>query len=116
MSDSVDKCKDNGIILERLNLLNLPKEVMQMAQRDPELLNSVYKEISERLGMDTAMDIYQLFKGQQVSFPMRFFSAECIRRNIAEEYDGTNIKSLAVKYGYSEKTVRRIVRESSVKK
>ena len=107
-----DKHKDNGIILGRLNLLNLPKEVVQMADRDPELLNSVYKEISEKLGMDTAMDIYQLFKGQQVTFPMRFFNAECIRKIIVQEYDGTNIKKLAVKYGYSEKTIRRIIRES----
>ena len=112
MSGSMDKHKDNGIILGQLNLLNLPQEVVQMARKDPELLNSVYKEISEKLGMDTAMDIYQLFKGQQVTFPMRFFNAECIRKIIVQEYDGTNVKKLAVKYGYSEKTIRRIIRES----
>ena len=115
MNESVDKRKDNGIILERPLLLNLSKEVVQMAQKDPELLNAIYKEISEMLGMDTAMDIYQLFKGQQVTFPMRFFNAECIRKIIAQEYDGTNVKKLAVKYGYSEKTIRRIIRECSQK-
>ena len=83
-----------------------------MAQKDPELLNSVYKEISEKLGMDAAMGIYQLFKGQQVSFPMRFFNAACIRKIIAQEYDGSNVKHLAVKYGYSEKTIRRIIRQN----
>lgn len=112
MNGCWDKYKDNGIILEQLNLLNLPKEVVQMARKDPEFLNSIYKEISEKLGMDTAMDIYQLFKGQQVTFPMRFFNAECIRKIIVQEYDGSNIKKLAVKYGYSEKTIRRIIRES----
>ena len=112
MNESADKPKDNGIILELINLLHLPQEVVQMAQKDPELLNSVYKEISEKLGMDAAMDIYQLFKGQQVTFPMRFFNAECIRKIIVQEYDGANVKKLAVKYGYSEKTVRRIIRES----
>ena len=81
-----------------------------MAQEDPELLNTVYKEISEQLGIDTAMDIYQLFKGQQVTFPMRFFSADCVRKRIIGEYDGTNLKQLAVKYNYSEKTVRIILR------
>ena len=111
MDESMDKHKDNRIILETLNLLNLPQEVVQLAQKDPELLNSVYKEISEKLGMDTAMDIYQMFKGQQVTFPMRFFNAECIRKIILKEYDGTNVRKLAVKYGYSEKTIRRIVRE-----
>ena len=108
----MDKCKDNGIILEQLHLLNLPIEVVQMARKDPELLNAIYKEISEKLGVDTAMDIYQMFKGQQISFPVRFFNADCIRKLIVQEYDGTNIKKLAVKYGYSEKTVRRMIQKS----
>ena len=112
MNKCEDKCKDIGIILERLNLVELPKEVIQMAQDDPELLNAVYREISERLGMDTAMDIYQMFRGQQISFPVRFFNPVCIQRIILQEYDGNNIKMLAVKYGYSEKTIRRIIKES----
>ena len=63
MDECRDKHKDNGIILEQSLLLNLSKEVVQMAQKDPELLNAIYKEISEKLGMDTAMSIYQMFKG-----------------------------------------------------
>ena len=83
-----------------------------MAENNPELLNAVYKEISEKLGMDTAMEIYRMFKGQQISFPMRFFNPARIQKCILQEYNGTNIKTLAIKYGYSEKTVRRIIRES----
>jgi Mor family transcriptional regulator len=112
MEESWDKAKEDGIILTLSNLLHLPQEVLQMARNDPQLLNAVYQEISEKLGVEAALEIYQLFKGQQITFPMRFFNAECIRRNIVEEYDGTNLKKLAVKYGYSEKTVRRIIRES----
>lgn len=40
----------------------------------------------------------------------RFFSSDQIHHIIAQEYDGTNIKTLAAKYNYSEKTVRRIVK------
>lgn len=83
-----------------------------MAVNDPELLNAVYKEISEKLGMDTTMSIYQMFKGQQISFPVRFFNPEKIQRIIVQEYDGTNIRTLAIKYNYSEKTVRRIIKDS----
>jgi Mor family transcriptional regulator len=83
-----------------------------MAENDPELLNSVYREISERLGMDTAMEIYQLFKGQQICFPIRFFNPIRIQKYIVQEYDGTNVRTLAIKYGYSEKTIRRIIKES----
>ena len=70
----MDKHKDIGIRLENFRLLKLSKEVMLMAENDSDLLNAVYREISEKLGMDTAMEIYQMFKGQQISFPMRFFN------------------------------------------
>ena len=43
------------------------KQVIRMAEKDSELLNAVYKEISEKLGMDTAIEIYQMFKGQQIN-------------------------------------------------
>lgn len=83
-----------------------------MAGNDSELLNTVYKEISEKLGMEMAVEIYQMFKGQQISFPMRFFNPRYIRKIIVQEYDGSNIKALAIRYGYSEKTMRRIIKES----
>ena len=78
----MDKHKDFGIRLENCNLLNLSKEVMRMAEKDSELLNAVYKEVSEKLGMDTAMEIYQMFKGQQINFPVRFFNPTRIQQII----------------------------------
>ena len=109
---SMDKHKDFGIRLEKSNLVEFPKEVMRMAERDSELLNSVYKEVSEKLGMDTAMEIYQMFKGQQICFPVRFFNPTRIQQIIVKEYDGTNLRTLAIKYNYSEKTIRRIIKDS----
>ena len=108
----MDKYKDFGIRLENSNLVEFPKEVMQMAESDSELLNTVYREISEKLGIDTAMEIYQLFKGQQICFPIRFFNPTRIQQIIVKEYDGTNIRTLATKYNYSEKTIRRIIKDS----
>lgn len=109
---NLDKHKEIEILLGSHNLLKLSKEVILMTENDPELLNNVYKEISEKLGMDTAMEVYQMFKGQQISFPVRFFNPERIQKIIVQEYDGTNIRTLAIKYNYSEKTVRRIIKES----
>ncbi len=108
----MDKHKEIEILLEHTPMIVFSKEVMRMAETNPELLNSIYKEISEKLGLDTAMEIYRMFKGQQISFPMRFFNPERIQKCIVQEYDGTNIKMLAIKYDYSEKTIRRIIKES----
>ena len=108
----MDKHKDIGILLEKMDSLNLSKEVVRMAEKEPELLNTVYKTISERLGMEAAMEIHRMFKGQQISFPIRFFNPAIIQRRIVQEYDGTNIGTLAVKYSYSEKTIRRIIKQN----
>ena len=108
-----DKHKDFEILLENQHPLELSKkEVMRMAENDPELLNAVYREVSEKMGMDAAMEIYQMFKGQQISFPTRFFNPAKIQQIIIQEYNGSNIRTLAIKYGYSEKTVRRIIKDS----
>lgn len=108
----MDKHKENGIILGQTDMLIFDKGVIRMAEKDSELLNTVYKEIADNLGMDTAMDIYKMFKGLQISFPVRFFNPTRIQQIIIQEYDGTNIKTLATKYNYSEKTIRRIIRDS----
>ena len=44
----MDKHKDFEIILGRFSLLKWSKEVMQMAENDPALLNTVYQEIRDR--------------------------------------------------------------------
>ena len=108
----MDKSKDIEIILATSHLLHYSSEVVEMAKEDKELLNSVYREISEVMGTDTAMEMYRMFRGQQISFPVRFFNPECIRQKIIEEYDGKNIGMLAKKFDYSEKTVRRIIKKS----
>lgn len=83
-----------------------------MAKSDKDLLNNVYREISESMGADVAMEMYRMFKGQQITFPVRFFNPVSIRQKIVEEYNGNNIGMLAKKYDYSEKTVRRIIKNS----
>ena len=71
-------------------------------ENNKELLNSVYKDINDEFGIDVAMRMYQLYKGTQVNFPMRFLNPDMVKQRILEEYDGTNLKQLAVKYSYSE--------------
>ena len=108
----MDKYKDNGILHGTLMDVQYCREVVSMVENSPELLNSIYRELSEHLGMETTLEIHRMFKGQQISFPVRFFNPTVIQKKIVEEYDGTNIRALAVKYDYSEKTVRRIIKES----
>lgn len=92
--------------------MNPDKEVVQMNENESELLNDVYREISEKLGLDAAIEVYRMFKGQQITFPVHLFNSKRIQKEIIKEYDGSNINMLAKKYGYSEKTIRRIIKDS----
>ena len=51
---------------------------------ESEYLNGVYNEIANTLGIEAA---------------------------IVAEYDGKNIRQLATKYGYSEKWIRKMIKE-----
>lgn len=104
--------KDNDVCMVRQDMLKSSHEVFEMSQYNINLFHKVYKEISEELGIETALTIHQMFKGTQVSFPVRFLDSQCVKEMIVKEYDGTNIKMLAKKYDYSEKTIRRIIKES----
>ena len=79
------------------------------------MLNPIYKDISEKLGTDVAKEIFAMFKGQQITFPVRFFNPKVVRELVKQEYNGKNVRRLAAKYGYSEKTIRRIIKEDTEK-
>lgn len=136
----MDKYKDNGILLvqnkgvkyeRKENTVNesvftdrhsLLKEDVHFdtqtaseeenVDKETELYNAVYKEISEIVGLDATLKIYLRFKGQQISFPVRLYNPNLIQQKVIKEFDGTNIQELAQKYDYSEKTIRRMIRDS----
>lgn len=107
----MDKHKDNGILLVPENMLQCVKGVDDL-KKEVELYNDIYREISEIVGLEATLKIYLRFKGQQVSFPVRLYSPQMIQQRVIQEYDGTNIAALAQKYDYSEKTIRRMIRDS----
>ena len=75
-------------------------------------LNDVYREIADEIGIEKTIAIFNLFHGTQISFPNRLFSKEYTHKAILNEYNGKNVLQLAQKYNYSEKTVRRIIKEN----
>lgn len=86
-----------------------------MDDNDFGMFNDVYREIGGELGVDVALKVYQMFKGQQITFPVHLFDSKRIQQTIVDEYDGGNVRELARKYGYSEKTIRRVIKERESK-
>lgn len=76
-----------------------------------EYLNGVYNDLANLLGIDVVLKIHASYRGQQVTFPVELFSKEFIAMQIVTEYDGYNVKQLATKFGYSEKWIRKILKD-----
>ena len=87
-----------------------------MTDRNPDLFNDIYRDISDAFGIEVAYGIHQMLKGQQVCFPMHLFNPNSVYKMVIAEYDGTNIKALAIKYEYSEKTIRRFLKTEKLRK
>lgn len=108
----MDKHKDNGIRLVPTSVLQYSNGEVDAMEKERELYNSVYREISEIIGLEATLKLYLRFKGQQVNFPVRLYNPHLIQKNVIKEFDGSNIPELARKYDYSEKTIRRMIRDS----
>lgn len=78
--------------------------------KDLDIYNSVYKELVEVVGIDAALKIYMRFKGQQITFPVRLYNPDVIKQSVINEYNGENIHELAKKYDYSERSIRRMIK------
>jgi hypothetical protein len=84
-----------------------------MNEKTKPILNGVYDTISEEIGFDNTVKIYNLFCGCQINFPTRLYSKEYVQSEAKKTYNGTNqsINNIATKYNYSERTVRKMLKE-----
>ena len=80
-------------------------------EKEHELYNEIYREIASALGIETAIEIFRLYKGQQITFPTHLYCTKKIRKAVILEFDGRNIRELSAKYGYSQKTITRIIKK-----
>lgn len=74
-------------------------------------LADVYMEIADKIGIEAAVAIHEMFKGQQIMFPQKLYSKEYIYCYIRENYNGRNVRELAKKFGYSDRRVRQIIND-----
>ena len=58
-----------------------------LVDKETELYNTIYKEISEIVGLDATLKIYLRFKGQQISFPVRLYNPDMIQQKVIREFD-----------------------------
>ena len=79
------------------------------------MYNGIYEDMVDYLGLDITVKIYERYKGQQVTFPVKLHSMEYIISQLSNSSSGKEIKDIARKYDYSEQWIRRMIRKKKLK-
>lgn len=73
-------------------------------------LNPQHKKLANSIGMDNFIKLVGKFGGGYINIPKQQSIVKTLAYSrIRKEYDGKNIKDLAVKYDVSERTVYKII-------
>lgn len=87
------------------------KTTMDPTKIKCEDLNGAYNDLANLLGVEAVLKLHADYRGQQLTFPVQLFSREYMISQILKEYDGSNVKKLATQFGYSEKWIRKIIKD-----
>lgn len=63
------------------------------------------------LEFEDILILHQAYKGLQITFPKRLYSKEYVQERVKKEYNGTNLKELSRRYNYSERWIRKMLKE-----
>ncbi|MGY3777719.1 Mor transcription activator family protein [Isobaculum melis] len=83
---------------------------------DTECLVKSYKEFYELLGEENLMKIYDAFKGQQITFPMKMYDKKLVAEKVKKEFKEHNVSDLTRRYGYSQRWLKETCRVNETKK
>lgn len=75
-------------------------------------LHHFYRGLSELVGVESMLKIYQQYKGMQMTIPTHLYDRKLAAEKVRQEYNGRNQQELARKYGYSQKWIRQVTREN----
>ena len=76
----------------------------------------IYKDMVEVLGYETTLKIYQNYKGQQITFPMRLYSDKYLIDYLNKYYDGKKLKQISRKLGYTCNWLQKVINKNGIRK
>ena len=74
-----------------------------------EKYRGIYKDMVEVLGHDITLKVYEQYRGQQVTFPMRMYSQEYVVEYLIKNYNGKNLKQMSRELGYTCNWLQKII-------
>lgn len=77
--------------------------------------SGIYKDMVEILGEEITLKIYENYRGQQVTFPMRLYSKDYILEYLTKNYNGKKLKELSRKLGYTSNWLKQVINKESIR-
>ena len=81
-----------------------------MEDVDVEALHSFYRGISELIGVEGMLKVFEQYRGMQITIPIHLYDRNLAARHVLEQYNGKNSYELANKYGYSQRWVVKVLK------
>ena len=94
---------------------------MEMMEKDvmskkSENYRGIYKDMVDVLGVDVTLKIYESYKGQQVTFPMRLYSDKYVIDYLSKNYNGKNLNQISRKLGYTCNWLQKVINKNGINK
>lgn len=96
-------------------ILRMMKETGEL-KMEKEGTADIYNQLIELIGEDNTRLVFQTFRGQQVTFPKRFYKLEYVINEVKKRYDGTNLQELAREFDYTDRHLRKLIFEENKKR
>lgn len=74
----------------------------------------IYSDIADIVGIEGTKKLFSCLKGQQITFPTRLYTQEYVVKEVKRRSKQDSIGKLAVEYGYTEKWVRKLIKQEEV--
>ena len=93
------------------------EDLKNAVENHVDLINENYKEMYNNLGFENLLAFLNDYGGTILYVPTKKgVFADCLAEQIRKEFDGGNLRKLAIKYDLSERTLRNYVYANHRKK
>ena len=93
------------------------EDLKNAVENHADLINENYKEMYNNLGFENLLAFLNDYGGTILYVPTKKgVFADCLAEQIRKEFDGGNLRKLAIKYDLSERTLRNYVYANHRKK
>ena len=75
----------------------------------------IHKDMVEVLGHDITIKVYENYKGQQITFPMRLYSDKYVIDYLNKYYNGRNLKQISKNLGYTCNWLQKVIKKNEIK-